>query len=268
MSKFKVISRNLPGVTDEKYGKHHSGLSVPRGFLIQTVVTGIIQFLNVNRRSSVEVANYRIMNDSCRGRDLLLHHYIRHIVGNTQPHIVCTQRALFSGENLQEHEADRSPLSNAEIKNAWSCTRTSPYMFMELSLNNGTTLPLLLSLYVILSFKWVISVGFAPFVVSDTEYSCEVTFCSISYPISNKAFRNANSRSTLEQVVQPLSHPEKELMLTNPMAQTDCPDFPSYREIVDCFMWTASVSYENLNLHMYTVEASSHRKKSVADMKF
>jgi hypothetical protein len=137
---------------------------------------------------------------------------------------------------------------------------------MELRLNHGTTLPLLLSLYVILSFKWVMSVGFAPFVVSDTEHSCEVTFCFISYPISNKAFRNANCRSTLEQVVQPLSHPEKELMLTNPMAHTDCPDFPWYSEIIDYFMWTANVSYQNRNLHMYTVEACSHRKKTIPHM--
>jgi len=40
---------------------------------------------------------------------------------------------LFSGcggLNLPERETDHSPTSAAELKNAWSYTSTSPYVFM------------------------------------------------------------------------------------------------------------------------------------------
>jgi hypothetical protein len=43
-------------------------------------------------------------------------------------------RDYFSGVKLPGREADLSPPSSAEVKNAWSCTATRQYFFMALCL--------------------------------------------------------------------------------------------------------------------------------------
>jgi hypothetical protein len=52
-----------------------------------------------------------------------LHHRVRTAVGPTQPRI---QWAFFLGVKRPGSEADHSPPSSAEVKNAWSFTTTPP----------------------------------------------------------------------------------------------------------------------------------------------
>jgi hypothetical protein len=49
--------------------------------------------------------------------------------------------ALSLGVKRPGHEADRSPPSSAELKNAWSYTSTPQYVFIAWCLITGTTLP-------------------------------------------------------------------------------------------------------------------------------
>jgi hypothetical protein len=49
----------------------------------------------------------------------------------TQPPIQWASGALSLGVKRQVHEADHSPPSGAEVKNAWSYTSTPQYVLME-----------------------------------------------------------------------------------------------------------------------------------------
>jgi hypothetical protein len=51
-------------------------------------------------------------------------------LGPIQPAIQWILGALSPGIKWLEREADHSPPSNAEVKNAWSYTSTLPYAFM------------------------------------------------------------------------------------------------------------------------------------------
>jgi hypothetical protein len=52
-------------------------------------------------------------------------------------------RCHFPNIKRPESKADHSTLSNTEVKDAWSCTSTPPYLFMLWCLCTGTALPLL-----------------------------------------------------------------------------------------------------------------------------
>jgi hypothetical protein len=54
----------------------------------------------------------------------------RPALGPTQPHIHWVQGALFLGVKRPGSEADHSPPSSAEFKNAWIYTFTPPYVFL------------------------------------------------------------------------------------------------------------------------------------------
>jgi len=45
-------------------------------------------------------------------------------------YVTWAARALSLGIKRQQHEADHSSPSSAEVKNAWSYTSTAPYAFM------------------------------------------------------------------------------------------------------------------------------------------
>jgi hypothetical protein len=47
-----------------------------------------------------------------------------------QPPIQCVPGTLSLGVKRQGREADHSPPSKSEVKNAWSCTSTTLYVFM------------------------------------------------------------------------------------------------------------------------------------------
>jgi hypothetical protein len=51
-------------------------------------------------------------------------------LGPIQPHIQWVPETLSPGENRPGREAERSPPSTAEVKNAWSYTSTHPYTFI------------------------------------------------------------------------------------------------------------------------------------------
>jgi hypothetical protein len=59
----------------------------------------------------------------------------RPILWPTQAPIHRTQKALYPVVKGPGREADHSPPSSAEVKNAWSCTSTHPYVFMVLYLH-------------------------------------------------------------------------------------------------------------------------------------
>jgi len=54
----------------------------------------------------------------------------RPAVGPTQPPIQWVTEYLSLGVKQPGHEGDHSPLSSAEVKNAWSYTFTSQHAFM------------------------------------------------------------------------------------------------------------------------------------------
>jgi hypothetical protein len=54
----------------------------------------------------------------------------RPALGLTQPPIQWVTGALSLGVKRQRREADHSPPSTAEVKNAWSYTSTPQYVFM------------------------------------------------------------------------------------------------------------------------------------------
>jgi hypothetical protein len=54
----------------------------------------------------------------------------RPVLGPTQPPIQCVSWDLSPGIKRSGREADHSPPSSVEVKNAWSCTSTHPYVFM------------------------------------------------------------------------------------------------------------------------------------------
>jgi hypothetical protein len=54
----------------------------------------------------------------------------RTALGPIQPPIQWVPRALFLGVKRPRREADHSPPSSAEVKNAWSYTSTPQYVFM------------------------------------------------------------------------------------------------------------------------------------------
>lgn len=55
----------------------------------------------------------------------------RPTLGLPQPPIQWVPGTLYPGVNRPVLEADRSPPSNSEVKNAYSNTSTSPYVFIE-----------------------------------------------------------------------------------------------------------------------------------------
>jgi hypothetical protein len=54
----------------------------------------------------------------------------RKALESTQPPIQWVPGALFLGVKRPRYEADHSPPSSAEVKNAWSYTSTPQYVFM------------------------------------------------------------------------------------------------------------------------------------------
>jgi hypothetical protein len=61
----------------------------------------------------------------------------RPALGPTQPPIQWVPGALSLGVKRLGREADHSPPSSAEVKNAWSCTPTPQYVFMAWRLINS-----------------------------------------------------------------------------------------------------------------------------------
>jgi hypothetical protein len=59
-----------------------------------------------------------------------LHHPVQNGSGPTKPPIQWVSRALSLGVKRPGREADHSPPSSAEVKNAWSYTSTPQYVFM------------------------------------------------------------------------------------------------------------------------------------------
>jgi hypothetical protein len=69
--------------------------------------------------------------DSRRGLGILLFTTaFRTALGPTQPPIECVPRDLSQGVKRPGREADQSPASSAEVKNAWSYTSTPQYVFV------------------------------------------------------------------------------------------------------------------------------------------
>jgi hypothetical protein len=69
--------------------------------------------------------------DSRRGLGIFLPTTVsRTVLGPTQPPIQWIARAISLGVKWLGREADHSPPSSAEVKNAWSHTSTSRYVFM------------------------------------------------------------------------------------------------------------------------------------------
>jgi hypothetical protein len=67
----------------------------------------------------------------------------------TQPPIPWVPGALSLGVKRPGREADHSPPSSAEVKNAWSCTSTPQYVFMAWCLGKHKLRPLgFLSVYI------------------------------------------------------------------------------------------------------------------------
>jgi hypothetical protein len=54
----------------------------------------------------------------------------RPALGHTSPPIQLVPRTFSPRVNQKERETDHSPPSSAEVKNAWSCTSTQPYVFI------------------------------------------------------------------------------------------------------------------------------------------
>jgi len=68
----------------------------------------------------------------------------------TQPSIQWVPGALSLGVKWPGREADHTPQSSAEVKNAWSYTSTPQYVFMAwypVTKSTGTTLPCNLYIY-------------------------------------------------------------------------------------------------------------------------
>jgi len=59
---------------------------------------------------------------------------LRPALGHTQLPSQWVPDALYLGVKWPGREAENSPPSNAEIKNAWTCTSTLTYAFMEFCL--------------------------------------------------------------------------------------------------------------------------------------
>jgi hypothetical protein len=59
----------------------------------------------------------------------------RPALGPVQSAIQWVQEAHTPGIKLSGHEADHSPPSSAEVKNAWSCTSTLPLHLHSVGLN-------------------------------------------------------------------------------------------------------------------------------------
>jgi hypothetical protein len=57
-------------------------------------------------------------------------HHVQAGPGPTQPPVQWVPRALSPGLKRPEREADNSPPSSAEVKNAWRCTSAHPHVFM------------------------------------------------------------------------------------------------------------------------------------------
>jgi hypothetical protein len=68
--------------------------------------------------------------DSRRGLGIFLFTASRTALGSTQPAIQWVTGAVFLGLKRLGREADNSPPSSAEVKNAWSYTSTPQYVFM------------------------------------------------------------------------------------------------------------------------------------------
>jgi hypothetical protein len=84
----------------------------------------------MSRDSSVSImTDYGLNNrGSFPGRCKKFSLRVQTAFGPTQPRIQCVGRlgALSPG-----HEADHSPASSAEVKEKWSYTSTTPYVFMS-----------------------------------------------------------------------------------------------------------------------------------------
>jgi hypothetical protein len=72
-----------------------------------------------------------------RGRGFSLFYNVHTFLGPTKSSSVWVQRAL-----PLVREADHSPASITEIKNAWRCTSTLPYVFVALYLSGKRLLPI------------------------------------------------------------------------------------------------------------------------------
>jgi hypothetical protein len=65
----------------------------------------------------------------------------RPTVGPTQPPVQWVRGALCLELKRPWHEGNHSPSCSAEIKNAWNCTSTPPYVLIACFLITGTVLP-------------------------------------------------------------------------------------------------------------------------------
>jgi hypothetical protein len=108
----------------------HEIISGHLGYLLKTV-------FHVNWKSLMKIDNYFRRTtgwtigvlgfDSRRGLGISLFTTVsRTALGLTQPPIQCVQEALSLGVKQPAREAEDSPPSSAEVKNAWSYTFTPP----------------------------------------------------------------------------------------------------------------------------------------------
>jgi hypothetical protein len=65
-----------------------------------------------------------------RAGNISFRHRVHTGSGAFQPPIQWVPRALSMGVKLPGREADHSPSSSAEVKNAWICASIPQYMFM------------------------------------------------------------------------------------------------------------------------------------------
>jgi hypothetical protein len=87
--------------------------------------------------SSVDIAlDYGLDDRGCRVRfpaeagNFSLHHYVQNGSGAHPASYPMGIRAVSLGVKRPGYEADHSPPSSAEVKNAWSYTSTPQYAFM------------------------------------------------------------------------------------------------------------------------------------------
>jgi hypothetical protein len=135
----------------------HRNSTVPTvsGFIVS--VTGFLDFvqrqvLERNFRIKRRVSSVSMVTTLRAGRPgfdfrqefriFLLSTASRPALGPTQPRTQWIPGGLAPGVKRPGREADHSPLSSAEVKNAWRYTSTSPYVFVTCLIKQWVRLPL------------------------------------------------------------------------------------------------------------------------------
>jgi len=94
-----------------------------------------MSYMIVSRCSSVSIATRlragRLGFHCCHGQGFFFATVSRLALRTTQPPIQLVSGKFSPEIKWPGREAGYLPPSSAEVKNAWSCTSTSPYVFME-----------------------------------------------------------------------------------------------------------------------------------------